>query len=107
MAALVVHPMPRLGIDNVSAVCVDARCNGRSRGRRLLPLWTVVSGLWTAATLLRVNQVWVPLIGWHDTLVRPLFWISLLAAPAIFAVVFGAIHRRTNHRQCHARNVMS
>ncbi len=91
------HPMAPAGNDNDSEDA-DTRRSGSFRGRRLWTLWIVVSGLWTLATLLRVKHLWLPRMGWHDILMRPFFWISLLAPPAHFAIVIGAIHRMTANR---------
>jgi len=99
--------MARPGNDSDSED-TDTRRSGGFRGRRLWTLWIVVGGLWTLATLLRVKQLWLPQVGWHHILVRPLLWISLLAPQAIFAIVIGAIHRMPTGRTRElARNVMS
>ena len=61
-------------------------------------LWAVVSGLWTVATLLRVNRVWVPLIGWHRIISGPALWSSLILPPLMFAVILIVIHRKVAAR---------
>ena len=49
-------------------------------------LWVLVSILWTVATLLRISEVWAPLIGWHRIIEGPWLWFSLIAPPLIFAI---------------------
>jgi len=55
--------------------------------RRLVMLWIVVTGLWTAATLLRVNRIWAPGTGWAHILSEPWIWLSLGVPPAVFALL--------------------
>lgn len=71
----------------------------RTNRPRLRTLWVLVSGLWTVATLLRINRVWVPLVGWHRVIEGPWMWTSLIAPPLIFALILAAIHKRTLRRQ--------
>ncbi len=68
------------------------------RGPRLRTLWFLVSVLWTIATLLRVNGVWVPLFGWHRILQSPLLWCFLIIPPVIFALILTTIHRKASGR---------
>jgi hypothetical protein len=56
-------------------------------------VWIMVTGLWTAATILRMNRVWVPVLGWHGVLENIYTWVSLLLPPWIFAVVLLAVKR--------------
>jgi hypothetical protein len=56
--------------------------------RRLLTLWIIVTALWTAATLLRIQRVWVPHASWDHLLHEPWLWLSLGAPPVIFALLF-------------------
>jgi hypothetical protein len=56
-------------------------------------LWIVVSGLWTVATALRIESVWVPGAGWAAVLNSGFTWISLLVPPLMFAVILGAMSR--------------
>ncbi len=67
--------------------------DARSTRVRLWTLWVLVSALWTSGTLLRVNRVWVPLVGWHRCMASPWLWISLLAPPLLFALMLGAARR--------------
>jgi hypothetical protein len=62
---------------------------------RLRSLWIVVSMLWTVATLLRINRVWVPMTGWEGVIEGPWMWMSLLGPPLIFALILVAIHKGT------------
>jgi hypothetical protein len=64
----------------------------RKSGPGLLRLWIVVSGLWTAATLLRIGRVWVPVEGWQGAVRGPWIWMSLIIPPSMFAAVAVAIH---------------
>jgi len=68
------------------------------RGSRLRTLWFLVSGLWTVATLLRVDRVWVPLLGWHRIIAGAWLWCSLIVPPVIFAMIVAAIHRKATGR---------
>lgn len=56
--------------------------------RHLVTLWFVVTALWTAATVLRIDRAWVPRAGWDGVLQVPWLWLSLGAPPVIFALVF-------------------
>jgi hypothetical protein len=58
----------------------------------LVVLWLSVSGLWSAATFLRVERVWVPITGWDEVLEGPWLWLSLLIPPVMFAVILLSIH---------------
>ncbi len=60
---------------------------GRSRRPNLVLLWLIVSGIWTIATLLRMDRVWVPGRGWPAVLDDGVTWASLLAPPLTFAAV--------------------
>ena len=73
--------------------------HGRATRARLWILWVLVSGLWTVAALLRIDRVWVPLIGWHRIIGGLWIWISLVAPPLIFALVIGAVEKRIRGRQ--------
>jgi len=64
----------------------------RNNGPGLVALWIVVSGLWTAATLLRIGRVWVPIEGWPGAIQGPWIWVSLTLPPAMFAAIAAAIH---------------
>jgi hypothetical protein len=67
--------------------------------RRLLTLWVVVTALWTAATLLRIERVWVPRAGWDHVLRQPWLWLSLSAPPLIFALLFIYVHHAIELRR--------
>ena len=56
-------------------------------------VWIMVSGLWTAATILRIDRVWVPVFGWNGVLGNVYTWVSLLLPPWIFAVILLAVKR--------------
>ena len=56
-------------------------------------VWIVVTGLWTVATILRMNRIWVPVLGWHGVFANVYTWISLLLPPLIFAVILLAVKR--------------
>jgi hypothetical protein len=60
--------------------------------RSLLVLWFVVSGLWTAATLLRIYRVWTPFVGSQIAVEGPLIWIALVLPPLMFAGILASIH---------------
>jgi hypothetical protein len=53
----------------------------------------LVSVLWTIATLLRIDRVWVPAVGWHRALGGPWLWITLIGPPLIFALIIGAVQK--------------
>lgn len=63
------------------------------RRLRLVRLWLIVSGLWTIATLLRVERLWLTREHWHDAIGGPWLWIELCLPPALFAVVLLAVTR--------------
>lgn len=65
---------------------------GRKNAFRPVVLWILVSGLWTAATLLRIYSVWLPFGGLRLALEGRWIWISLVIPPAMFAVILAAIH---------------
>lgn len=65
---------------------------GRKNSPGPLRLWILLSGFWTVATLLRVDRVWVPLIGWRRVLEGPWIWISLIVPPLMFAVPLIVLH---------------
>jgi hypothetical protein len=75
---------------------LDGLRSENSTIRSLRPLWIVVSGIWIAATLLRIKRVWVPRIGWHETLASPVLWTSLILPTSMTALIIGAISRRAN-----------
>jgi hypothetical protein len=60
-------------------------------GRYFLRLWAVVTVFWTAATLFRVNRVWVPIDGWQNVLAGPWLWLELGLPPLMFGVVTAAV----------------
>jgi hypothetical protein len=62
-------------------------------GRGLLTLWFVVTALWTAATVLRIDRIWVPGLGWPAVLAHPFTWVSLLLPPAVFGGMLFAAAR--------------
>lgn len=65
----------------------------------LLILWIAVSGLWTAATSVRITTTWVPFAGWQKVLEGPWIWISFTVPPLMFAVVLAAIDQISKHRR--------
>jgi hypothetical protein len=62
-------------------------------GHRLPALWFVVTTLWTAATVLRIDRVWVPSLGWPTVLAHPFTWASLLLPPGVFGGMLFAAAR--------------
>jgi hypothetical protein len=62
------------------------------RRHRLVALWFVVSAFWTAATILRVDEAWVPILGWWRILDGPWLWLTLILPPLMFAAILAAIH---------------
>jgi hypothetical protein len=63
------------------------------RGPNFVVLWIIVSGLWTVATLERVQRVWVQSFGWPAILGNPLTWVSLFMPPLMFAIILLAAKR--------------
>jgi hypothetical protein len=95
MKALRPRTMPLQSVD-ADAEDISRQPTYRCRTlARLWTLWLLVSGLWTLATLPRVNRVWVPLIGWHDLIGGPWLWISLIIPPIMFGLILIVIHRKT------------
>ncbi len=78
--------------DNEETVAEQDKA-GRNNGSRLMLLWAVVSGLWTVATVLRIDSVWVSLVGWQNAVEDPFLWINLILPPSMFAVILAAIHQ--------------
>jgi len=64
----------------------------RKNAFRPVTLWLVVSGLWTAATVLRLYTAWVPFESWRFAVEGQWIWISLIIPPVMFAVILAAIH---------------
>jgi hypothetical protein len=62
-----------------------------SNDRYCFRLWAVVTALWTAATLLRVARVWVPIEGWRSVVGGPWLWLALLLPPLMFGIVIAAV----------------
>jgi hypothetical protein len=56
-------------------------------------LWVIVTVLWTLAATLRIERVWVPILGWPVVLSTVYTWISLLLPLWLFAVILLAIKR--------------
>jgi len=50
-------------------------------------IWVIATGLWTAATLLRMQQVWVPAVGRPAVLGDARTWVELFLPPWIFAII--------------------
>jgi hypothetical protein len=42
----------------------------RHRRPNFAVLWVIVSGLWTLATVSRMQRIWVPILGWPTSLGR-------------------------------------
>jgi hypothetical protein len=63
------------------------------RSRSLVPLWIIVSALWTIATGLRIDRTWVPIVGWPAVLSSAFTWTSLFIPPLMFAIILLAIKR--------------
>jgi hypothetical protein len=74
---------------------------GTRRGNppSLRTLWVLVSGLWIVATLLRINRVWAPVMGWHRIFERPWIWTTLIVPPLIFALLLGAVRKKGAGRE--------
>jgi hypothetical protein len=75
---------------------------GRSRGVRgpnFVVLWIIVSGLWTVATVMRIQRAWAPVPGWPAVLGNPLAWVSLFMPPLMFAIILLAMKRIATERQ--------
>jgi hypothetical protein len=56
-------------------------------------LWVIVTSLWTAATILRIQQIWVPIQGWDAVIGSVYTWISLFLPPWMFAIILLAVKR--------------
>lgn len=56
-------------------------------GRLLGKLWIIVRALWICASLLRVDRVWVPVVGWPSIPRGPWFWLTLVLPPAMFGII--------------------
>lgn len=70
-----------------------------ARGSSFVALWIIVTGLWTAATVLRMQRVWAPIMGWPTILASVYTWVSLLLPPWMFAIIMLAIKRVVMGRQ--------
>jgi hypothetical protein len=68
------------------------RSPGQPRGS-FVSLWFVVTILWTISTVLRIQRVWVPVMGWHAVIGSIYTWVSLLLPPWMFAIVMLAMKR--------------
>jgi hypothetical protein len=66
-----------------------------TRGPGFVVLWIITTGLWTVATVLRVQRVWVPIMGWHAVLGSVYTWVSLFLPPWMFAIILLSIKRVT------------
>jgi hypothetical protein len=76
------------------------RDSGSSRTRPgFIPLWMIVTGLWTVATIMRIQGVWVPQVGWSAVLCSVYFWLSLIIPPWLFATVMLAVKRTATTRR--------
>lgn len=71
----------------------------QAQDRRLVTLWVVVTALWTAATLLRIDRVWVPRAGWDRVLHGSWLWLSLGVPPIIFALFLGYVRQAIGLRR--------
>ncbi len=79
----------------IAAQCdVHQQASGSGTRSRLWVLWLVVTGLWTVATLLRVERVWVPRIGWWSIIHGPWLWVSLGVPPFLFAAIIAVMAKR-------------
>jgi hypothetical protein len=67
-----------------------------------LKLWLIVSAFWTAATLLRVARLWVPIEGWPAILGGPWMWLELVIPPVMVGVVIFAVRQigKTRNHPC-------
>ncbi len=77
----------------------DERRAKQAQDRRLVTLWVVVTALWTAATLLRIDRVWVPRAGWDRVLHGSWLWLSLGVPPIIFALFLGYVRQAIGLRR--------
>jgi len=59
--------------------------------RGLVTLWVIVTALWTVATWLRVNRVWLPVMDWPEIWSSGFTWLSLLLPPAAFGAILFAV----------------
>jgi hypothetical protein len=64
-----------------------------ARGPSFVSLWFVVTILWTISTVLRMQRVWVPIMGWHAVTGSVYTWVSLFLPPWMFAIVMLAMKR--------------
>jgi hypothetical protein len=71
---------------------------GDRGGWHLFVAWVIVSGLWIAATLLRVRRLLLQTEGWSAIISSRGFWIGLLFPPVMFAAVFLITYRRARRR---------
>ena len=64
-----------------------------------IALWVIASILWTLSTALRIERVWVPVLGWSAVLGSVYAWVSLLLPLWLFAVILLAIKRIASVRR--------
>ena len=71
------------------------RRSGRARGDNcfFLRLWLVVTLLWTGATLLRAERVWVPVEGWPAILRGSWLWVELTLPPLMLGAIILAVRQ--------------
>jgi hypothetical protein len=63
------------------------------RGPGFVALWIIVTGLWTVSTVLRMQRVWVPIMGWPAVAGSVYTWVSLFLPPWMFAIILLAMKR--------------
>jgi hypothetical protein len=85
--------VPRFTNANAS----DRSC--RLRGPNFMVLWMIVSGLWTSATILRIDRVSAPGHGWPEILGNPFTWVSLFIPPLMYAIILLGVKRMATTRQ--------
>jgi hypothetical protein len=64
-----------------------------ARGPSFVALWVIVTGLWIVATILRMQRVWVPGVGWPAVLGNVYTWIELFLPQWMFAIILLAVER--------------
>jgi hypothetical protein len=70
----------------------DARPPG-AQGPNLVVLWVVVTGLWTAATIFRMQRAWAPVMAWHTIFGSAYTWVTLFVPSGMFAIILLAVRR--------------
>jgi hypothetical protein len=70
------------------------------RSPNFVALWFIVSGLWTVATVCRIQRTWC---GLPSALSSRFTWVSLVLPPLLFALVLLAMSRIADNHQRRGR----